>query len=365
MLNIESYLSITLLIILLLILANYIYTVALSRLTEEVIDSIPKKINEGFENSTVSQSVNSMIDSANDSENNGSWGKYKVLRDDEIYDDFYAKIYNKLTQMDKITTAEAGLIFFDWKKTMDPSKMRILDLGCGTGVVSAALKKLGASEIVGLDLSPAMIKRARKVIESTTLTPTEKQDITYIQGNAYNPSAIEPQTITHALILYFTIYYFKDQDAIFRNLAHWIQPGGQLAIEVVDKHRFEAVPDSSNPWVGINPQRYKKERITKGTVVFDQFEYTSEFELFDPMAEFSETFVFKDGTPTRRQKHTLYMYDIKKIVSTAEQSGWQYEKSMELMPVGFPHAYILFFRRAGNESGVRSITEQLENIEDN
>ena len=84
-------------------------------------------------------------------------------------------------------------------------------------------------------------------------------------------------------MLYFTIYYFKDQDAIFRNLAHWVQPGGGLAIEVVDKHRFEAVPDSSNPWVGISPQRYKKERITKGTVVFDQFEYTSEFELYDPL----------------------------------------------------------------------------------
>lgn len=331
-LNIESIISITLLVILLCILANYIYTVALSRLTEEVISE--NITTEGFEGG--SEQVNS------------TWEKYKVLRDDEIYDDFYAKVYNKITQMDKITTGEAGLIFYDWKASFDPGKMKILDLGCGTGVVSAALKKLGASEIIGLDLSPAMIKKAKSILESTTLTPTDKQDITFIQGNAYNPSAIEPQSITHALMLYFTIYYFKDQDALFRNLAHWVQPGGRLAIEVVDKHRFEAVPDSSNPWVGINPQRYAKERITKGTVVFDQFEYTSEFELFDPLAEFTETFVFKDGTPTRRQKHSLYMYDIKKIVSNAEQAGWQFEKSMELMPVGFPHAFILFFKRGGD-----------------
>jgi ubiquinone/menaquinone biosynthesis C-methylase UbiE len=341
--NIESILSISLLVILLLILANYIYTVALSKLTEEVIEQNPKNL-EGFEDG---------------SDGSNSWGKYKVLRDEEIYDDFYAKVYNKLTQMDKITTAEAGLIFYDWKNTMDPSKMKILDVGCGTGVVSAALKKLGASEIIGLDLSPSMIKRARGILESTTLTPTEKQDITFIHGNAYSPSAIEPQSVTHALLLYFTIYYFKDQDAIFRNLAHWVQPGGGLAIEVVDKHRFEAVPDSSNPWVGISPQRYKKERITKGTVVFDQFEYTSEFELYDPLAEFSETFIFKDGTPTRRQKHSLYMYDIKKIVANAENAGWEYDKSMELMPVGFPHAFILFFRRKDSGTAL-----PIQNIQD-
>lgn len=329
--DIESYISLILIIILLLILANYIYTVALSRLTEEVSEITT----EGFKDGKGDENT---------------WEKYKVLRGDEIYDDFYAKVYNKLTQMDKITTAEAGLIFYDWKAKFNPEKMRILDLGCGTGIISAAFKKLGASEIIGLDISPAMIKRARKILESTTLSPTEKQDITFIQGNAYNPSVIEPQSITHAIALYFTIYYFKDQDAIFRNLAHWIQPGGFLAIEVVDKYRFDAVPDSSNPWVGINPQRYKKDRITKGTVVFDQFEYTSEFELFDPQAEFTETFVFKDGTPTRRQKHDLYMYDIKKIVTTAEHAGWNYEKSMELMPVGFPHAYILFFRKSGGNS---------------
>ena len=93
-------------------------------------------------------------------------------------------------------------------------------------------------------------------------------------------------------------------DAIFRNLALWVKPGGSLAIEVVNKYKFEPVLNPSNPWVGISPQKYVKERLHKSNIVFDTFEYESVFELEDPRAEFRETFRFKDGS-VRRQKHTL------------------------------------------------------------
>ncbi len=38
---------------------------------------------------------------------------------------------------------------------------RILDAGCGTGLVGLALHELGVRRLVGFDLSPAMIERAR------------------------------------------------------------------------------------------------------------------------------------------------------------------------------------------------------------
>src|SRR6266481_2595365 len=42
---------------------------------------------------------------------------------------------------------------------------RILDLGCGTGIVARVLRERlgGAASIVGLDMSPAMIERARSI----------------------------------------------------------------------------------------------------------------------------------------------------------------------------------------------------------
>jgi len=44
----------------------------------------------------------------------------------------------------------------------DLSQMSALDMGCGTGLVGAALKVRGVSEIVGIDASAGMIDQAKQ-----------------------------------------------------------------------------------------------------------------------------------------------------------------------------------------------------------
>jgi predicted TPR repeat methyltransferase len=54
---------------------------------------------------------------------------------------------------------------------------RVLDAGCGTGLVGIALHELGVRRLVGFDLSPAMLDRARArgvyddVVEGSLLEP--------------------------------------------------------------------------------------------------------------------------------------------------------------------------------------------------
>jgi hypothetical protein len=144
--------------------------------------------------------------------------------------------------------------------------------------------------------------------------------------------------------LYFTVYYFRDLDMLFRNLALWVKPGGHLAIEVVNKYKFDPVLNPSNPWVGVSPQKYAKERITKSKIVFDTFEYDAVFELEDPNAEFRETFRFKDGS-VRRQRHQLSMPSMADIIKKAQECGWTYTKYVDLMPLSFQYGYLLFFSR--------------------
>jgi predicted TPR repeat methyltransferase len=54
---------------------------------------------------------------------------------------------------------------------------RVLDAGCGTGLVGSALHELGVRRLVGFDLSPAMLDRARArgvyddVVEGSLLEP--------------------------------------------------------------------------------------------------------------------------------------------------------------------------------------------------
>lgn len=181
-------------------------------------------------------------------------------------------------------------------------------------------------------------------LPNTTLNDLQKQDIEFRTFDLLGPGAAAAAEFTNACILYFTIYYFKDLDVLFRNLALWIKPGGSLAIEVVNKYKFDPILDSSNPWVGVSPQNYVKDRLKKSKVVFDKFDYEAVFELEDPVAEFRETFRFKDGS-TRRQKHTLYMQSIPDIIKNATNNGWTYTKYVDLMPLSFQYGYLLFFSR--------------------
>jgi SAM-dependent methyltransferase len=271
--------------------------------------------------------------------------KYEWLSNDDLFDDFYASVFTKLTQNEKLVQAEAAICLEEFTKTTPKDQLIILDAGCGIGIGTAAFSKLGAGTVVGIDKSQAMVRYAKgTTIPNTTLTDLQKQDIEIRQFDIMGPGAAAAAEFTDACLLYFTVYYFKDLDTLFRNLALWVKPGGSLAIEVVNKYKFEPVLDSSNPWVGFSPQKYAKERITKSKVVFDKFDYEAEFDLEDPKAEFRETFRFKDGS-IRRQRHTLYMPNMPDIIKKAQNNGWTYTKYVDLMPISFPYGYLLFFNR--------------------
>lgn len=273
--------------------------------------------------------------------------KYEWLSNEDLFDDFYASVFTKLTQNENLIQAESGLCMEEFSKVVeDKSQLRILDAGCGIGIATTAFAKLGAGQVTGIDKSQAMVRYAKdKTLPNTTLTETQKQNVEFRTFDLNGPGAATAAEFNCACLLYFSVYYFRDLDNLFRNLALWIQPGGSLAIEVVNKHKFEPILDSSNPWVGISPQRYSKERLTKSHVVFDKFDYDAVFELDDPRAEFRETFRFKDGS-TRRQKHTLYMPSINEITEKAQRNGWLYTKYVDLMPISFQYGYLLFFTRA-------------------
>jgi len=311
---------------LLLIGISYVTVLGIDKLSVQNCGSIK----EGFTTSPESDAAKS---------------KYEWLGNDDLFDDFYASVFTKLTQNENLVQAEAAMCMEEFTKTTPKDQLMILDAGCGIGVGTAAFKKLGAGTVTGIDKSPAMIRYARNTtLPGTTLTETQKQDVDFRQMDLMGPGAAAAAEFTDAVLLYFTIYYFRDLDTLFRNLALWVKPGGHLIIEAVNKYKFEPVLDSSNPWIGFSPQKYTKERLTKSKVVFDKFDYEAEFELEDPKAEFRETFRFKDGS-VRRQKHSLLMPSITDIVKKAQNNGWTYKSYVDLMPISFSYGYLLVFTR--------------------
>ena len=317
-----------LLTILFLIGVNYLIILTLDRLTTINYGSI----REGF----VTQEKN-ISDSA--------LSKYEWLSNDDLFDDFYASVFTKLTQNENLIQAETAICMEEFTKNTPKDQLNILDAGCGIGIATCALAKQGAGQVVGIDKSQAMIRYAKgTTLPSTTLTETERQNVEFRMFDLMGPGAAGAAEFTNACILYFTIYYVKDLDILFRNMALWVKPGGSLAIEVVNKYKFDPVLDSSNPWVGISPQNYVKERLKTSKVVFDKFDYEATFELEDPNAEFRETFRFKDGS-VRRQKHDLTMPSMSEIIKKAQRNGWMYSSYVDLMPLSFQYGYLLFFKR--------------------
>lgn len=274
----------------------------------------------------------------------------EVLRTDELYDKFYASVYDKIFQHDKLVMAESALVLQEWTKSRPVKDIRVLDICCGTGVGVCTFAKQGVEKAVGVDKSAAMLTWAKDtILPNTTLEEGQKKAIEWRNGDAYGPFVAGTAEFSHACLLFFSVYYLKDLDAAFKNLSVWIEPGGGLAIEVVNKHKFEPIPDVANPWVAVSPQKFSKDRIVKSKAVFDKFEYETEFDLDDPdakvsRAEFSETFAFKDGT-TRRQRHTLWMPDLAVIVQKAKEQGFLYTKHVDLQFIGFNYGYMLFFTR--------------------
>ena len=265
----------------------------------------------------------------------------------KIYDDFYAKIYDQLSQNLARTQGKISLSMEMWRKSKtDPSTWTVLEAGCGTGLGCAALAKSGVGNIIGIDISPAMIDHANKIVlPQSTLTDDQKKKIHFRRDNLLNTSACSPEELHHTICYYFTIYYLKDMEAFFRNCYLWTKYGGTMHIEVVNKYKFDPVLDSASPLIGFSIQKYSKERVKKSNVSFTTFDYEAEFMLTDPKAEFRETFRFKDTKKVRRQKHVFIMPEIKEITQLAQTVGWKYEGYIDLMSIGFEYGYVLMFKK--------------------
>lgn len=265
------------------------------------------------------------------------------FENEELYDDFYASVYDNLTQLAGRYPQEVSLIMHQWKKTNHADTMDVLDCGCGSGIASVMFAKQGVNSVIGLDRSESMLRRARSVTLPAGGLPKEQSDsVSFLKGDMNNENTFSPGQFTHAALLFFTVYYSKDTVGLFRNLFHWIKPGGQIAIEVVNKYKFDPLLEAASPFTGLTVQKYSKKRVTKSNVEFDKFSYEAEFDLQDPIAEFREVFRFKDKS-VRRQRHTFTMRDINEIVHLAQTAGWTYNGYIDLVTAGFEYAYVLIF----------------------
>lgn len=255
-----------------------------------------------------------------------------------VFDNFYVGIYDDLVYSGVKNKYEVGRIINSKKPT---SESKILDIGCGTGHHVDLFNKKGINNVIGIDSSPDMIKKAQENY------PESKFKLC----NALNSIEFPANSFTHISCLYFTIYYIKNKRLFFENCYNWLMPGGVLVIHLVDMNNFDPILPVANPFIIVSPQSYAKERITKSAVKFNTLDYKSDFQLDQnvdsdtitlnkPNATFKETLKFKGSNKVRINEHKFYMSSQKSILSTAKEAGFSLQSVEEMMSIQYENNYL-------------------------
>jgi trans-aconitate 2-methyltransferase len=97
---------------------------------------------------------------------------------------------------------------------------RVLDAGCGTGRVTAALvERLPRGEVVAVDGSPAMVEEARRRLGDSA-------DV-----RVADLLALELDRPVDAILSTATFHWIADHDRLFERLLSTLKPGGRLAAQ--------------------------------------------------------------------------------------------------------------------------------------
>ncbi len=102
-------------------------------------------------------------------------------------------------------------------------KSQILDLCCGTGLSTLALRRVHPeARITGLDASAGMLRAAA--------AKPELRDVRWIQGDAMDPAAAGAKGPYDAILMAYGIRNVPDPDRCLQRLRQSLRPGGTLCV---------------------------------------------------------------------------------------------------------------------------------------
>ena len=252
---------------------------------------------------------------------------FVLKTNDNIYDEFYCDIYDRLVYYKVKTTYETEQIV---NSTKANEQSILLDIGSGTGH-HVNLFQQKQIQTIGIDNSSEMIKTSKQNYPNSE----------FKKGDMINSSLFSPQTFTHITCFYFTIYYTNNKPLFFENCFQWLKPGGYLVIHLVNREMFD--PLLNNPLLYVSPQRYAKQRLTMSKIVFNNFEYKSDFEYLPEKnkAIFHEKFYNKDKV--RKNEHELFMESPEEIEAMAHQQGFITQGMVDLIKISYEYQYLYIF----------------------
>ncbi len=118
---------------------------------------------------------------------------------------------------------------------------RVLDYGCGSGILAIAAMRLGAGSATGVDIDPAAVLAARH---------NAMQNEVMVEFTAADHSAPQPADILLANILANPLVVLAPL------LAHATRPGGRIALSGVLEHQAGEVQSAYREWFDMHSVRH-------------------------------------------------------------------------------------------------------------
>ena len=217
-----------------------------------------------------------------------------------IYDDEkFASDYDNLRFADKGINANDLIEIPNFKKLMpDVKDKTILDLGCGYGIMDEYYSKLGAKEIVGIDISKHMLEIANKDFKL--------DNITYINMSMEDISKIDKKFDIVMSSLAF--HYVEDYNKLIKDIYNLLNDEGYLVFSMEHPNTTCFIPTKN---------------YTKGHTILDDKYYG----LFsDYNREGKRTKIWND------RNVTIYHRNIETIINTLIDNGFIIDKILEPKP---------------------------------
>lgn len=232
---------------------------------------------------------------------------FSLKLDGDIYDDFYANVYDNIHEPLKYMNEEYSTIM----QRIQPRKESvILDIGAKTGHFMKLLQNDGYV-VHGLEESQSMIDKAQSLYT----------DLSIYRGNALNSQTFDKNVFNCIFVRDFMIYSFYDKPQMLGNCYYWLKPSGYLVIHLVNKNKYNPLVEIAN--YDTNPQEYTDDRITKCFVKNDDITYCQETQFkSDNRVVVKETFTDTLTYKTRQNEQTLYMQDIKTLEQIIMRAGF-------------------------------------------
>jgi len=124
----------------------------------------------------------------------------------------------------------------------------VLDVGCGTGILSMFAAKAGAAKVIGVDMS-SIVEYARKIVEDNNLS----HKVQIIRGKVEEitlPEGVDKVDIIISEWMGYCLFYESMLDTVLYARDKWLRPGGLM------------FPDRATLYItAIEDRQYKDDKI--------------------------------------------------------------------------------------------------------